>query len=151
MPYVTLEDVDLFYEEEGAGDPVVLVHGSWSDHTDWDGLAPLLVDRLLVVRHDRRGYGRTRGGIGAVVARLRAAEVRCPARVTRGTESPRWLREVATLVAARVRGARAHRLIGCGHLPHQTHPARYAAVIEGFIDAARPGIGNAPQPTRSTR
>jgi pimeloyl-ACP methyl ester carboxylesterase len=65
MPYVTTDEVELFYQEEGAGEPVVLVHGSWGDHTDWDGLVPLLADRFLVVRHDRRGYGRSGRPAGA--------------------------------------------------------------------------------------
>ena len=59
MRDVTQDGIELFHREEGAGEPVVLVHGSWDDHRDWDGLAPLLADRLLVVRHDRRGYGRS--------------------------------------------------------------------------------------------
>jgi pimeloyl-ACP methyl ester carboxylesterase len=59
MRYVTPDGIELFHREEGAGQPVVLVHGSWDDHRAWDALASLLADHFLVVRHDRRGYGRS--------------------------------------------------------------------------------------------
>ena len=275
MRHVTQDGIELFYREEGSGEPVVLVHGSWDDHRDWDALASLLADRLLVVRHDRRGHGRSdrppgartrrqdeddlagligaldrgpahvvgnsfgasvalglarrrpelfrsvcvheppllgaaahdarlrplldevRGRIGAVVAQLRAGdhesgarrfvdeialgpgawqalpnEVRllvvanapgflgdvedpgwadlpfdrpsdpgCPLLVTWGSESPAWLREVASLVSERNPGARGQVLAGCGHLPHLTHPPQYAAAVGTFIEEARPLIG----------
>ena len=53
-----------------------------------------------------------------------AASVRigCPALVTWGSQSPSWLREVATFVAGRIEGAQSRQLEGSGHLPHMTHP-----------------------------
>jgi hypothetical protein len=33
MPYVQANHVELSCEESGTGDPLVLVHGAWSDHT----------------------------------------------------------------------------------------------------------------------
>jgi pimeloyl-ACP methyl ester carboxylesterase len=68
MRYVTQDGIELHGWEEGAGEPVVLVHGSWVDHRDWDAVAPLLADHFLVVRHNRRGYG---GGGRPVGARSR--------------------------------------------------------------------------------
>jgi pimeloyl-ACP methyl ester carboxylesterase len=64
-----------------------------------------------------------------------------PVLVTRGTESPAWLRAVADAVAARIPGARALTLEGAGHLPHATDPPRYAALIDDAVAAARPAAG----------
>ena len=35
MPTVKLNGVDLYYEMGGAGERLVLTHGSWTDHTGW--------------------------------------------------------------------------------------------------------------------
>jgi pimeloyl-ACP methyl ester carboxylesterase len=62
MPNATRTDVSLFYETYGSsGDPTVLVHGSWGDHSSWGGLVPSLSQALAVVAYDRRGHGASRG------------------------------------------------------------------------------------------
>lgn len=51
--------VQLHYRRRGAGEPLVLVHGSWVDAGVWDGvLAPLSRSFELVV-YDRRGHSRS--------------------------------------------------------------------------------------------
>jgi pimeloyl-ACP methyl ester carboxylesterase len=42
---------------EGAGPPLVLVHGGTADHTRWAPLVPLLRDEFRLVMVDRRGRG----------------------------------------------------------------------------------------------
>ena len=60
MPLATANGTDLFYEISGtSGDPVVLVHGSWVDHHDWDAVAPLLARTHRVLAYDRRGHSRS--------------------------------------------------------------------------------------------
>lgn len=54
--------IDLNHTLAGSGDPVVLVHGSWSDHTVWDLVAPELARSFTVITCDRRGYGASPGG-----------------------------------------------------------------------------------------
>jgi pimeloyl-ACP methyl ester carboxylesterase len=56
MPAIHVNDVHLHYERAGSGEPLVLVHGSWSDHTVWDELVPFLSERFDVVSYDRRGH-----------------------------------------------------------------------------------------------
>src|SRR5687767_9121117 len=56
MPYVNVNDVRLFYEETGAGEPLVLVHGSWSDHHNFDAVVVGLARSFRVVTYDRRGH-----------------------------------------------------------------------------------------------
>ncbi len=52
----------LFHTIRGAGEPVVLVHGSWGDHHGWDAVAPALAERRAVVSYDRRGHGLSAAG-----------------------------------------------------------------------------------------
>ena len=47
----------IHVEESGYGEPVVFVHGSWSDHHAWDALVRELPADLRLVRYDRRGHG----------------------------------------------------------------------------------------------
>jgi pimeloyl-ACP methyl ester carboxylesterase len=56
MPIEVVNGVRLRYEVAGAGESLVLVHGSWGDHHNWDGLVPLLTDLFQVVTYDRRGH-----------------------------------------------------------------------------------------------
>jgi pimeloyl-ACP methyl ester carboxylesterase len=52
---------DLFYWEltGQAGDPLVLVHGSWGDHHTWDQIVPLLACSFRVLTYDRRGHSQS--------------------------------------------------------------------------------------------
>lgn len=56
MAFVTVGDVDLFYEEAGRGPGLVLVHGSWVDHHEWDQMVPQLAGHFRVVSYERRGH-----------------------------------------------------------------------------------------------
>jgi pimeloyl-ACP methyl ester carboxylesterase len=48
-------------ESSGRGAPLVLVHGEWGDHHDWDAVAPALAGSFRVVRYDRRGHSQSGG------------------------------------------------------------------------------------------
>jgi len=50
---------ELYYEVEGVGLPVVLVHGHALDARMWDDQMPALADVARVVRYDARGFGRS--------------------------------------------------------------------------------------------
>ncbi len=65
MPYVTVGkensgNIDLYYEDHGAGQPVILIHGwplsgrSWEKQT-----AALLGAGYRVITYDRRGFGQS--------------------------------------------------------------------------------------------
>ncbi len=52
--------IDLYYEDHGSGDPVVLLHGWPLDSRSWEPqLHPLLEAGHRVVLYDRRGFGRS--------------------------------------------------------------------------------------------
>jgi pimeloyl-ACP methyl ester carboxylesterase len=60
MPLVDVNGTELFVERRGdAGDPMVLVHGSWVDHRTWNVVLPKLAGSFSVVAYDRRGHGRS--------------------------------------------------------------------------------------------
>ena len=50
---------ELYYEAEGDGVAVVLVHGQALDARMWDDQVPALTDIARVVRYDVRGFGRS--------------------------------------------------------------------------------------------
>jgi pimeloyl-ACP methyl ester carboxylesterase len=57
MPYAKLGEVTLFYTDEGAGPPVLLVHGYTCDGSDWSWQIPALMPKHRVVTVDLRGHG----------------------------------------------------------------------------------------------
>jgi pimeloyl-ACP methyl ester carboxylesterase len=57
MATITVNGVELFYELHGKGDtPLVLVHGSWASHRNWDMIVPRLTESFRVLAYDRRGH-----------------------------------------------------------------------------------------------
>jgi pimeloyl-ACP methyl ester carboxylesterase len=58
MPKAINGDVTLFYEDEGSGEPVLLIHGHTMDRRIWDPVVPKLrATDLRVLRPDLRGHG----------------------------------------------------------------------------------------------
>jgi pimeloyl-ACP methyl ester carboxylesterase len=60
MPTANVNGVRLFYELSGTGEvPLVLVHGSWDSHHDWDFVVPQLAKSFRVLAYDRRGHSQS--------------------------------------------------------------------------------------------
>lgn len=60
MPEVRRDGVTLYFEDDGGGEPVLLIHGHTMDRRVWEPLLPqLLAADLRVVRPDLRGHGRS--------------------------------------------------------------------------------------------
>ena len=57
--YVQLGDVRTYYEADGAGDPLVLLHPGLADSRAFEPNLPGLARQFRVYRPDRRGHGRT--------------------------------------------------------------------------------------------
>ena len=50
--------VQLDVEESGAGDPLILVHGSWDDRETWRQARDRLEENSRVISYSRRGHSR---------------------------------------------------------------------------------------------
>lgn len=60
MARLRVNDVDLYYELGGTdGEAVVLVHGSWASHRDWEFVAPEFTKSHRVLTYDRRGHSQS--------------------------------------------------------------------------------------------
>ena len=65
MPYVTVGkensgDIQLYYEDHGSGDPVVLIHGYPLNSASWEKQVPVLLQAgQRVITYDRRGFGKS--------------------------------------------------------------------------------------------
>jgi non-heme chloroperoxidase len=65
MPYVHVGDensgsIDLYYEDHGSGEPVVLIHGYPLSGRAWDKQLPVLLEAgRRVITYDRRGFGKS--------------------------------------------------------------------------------------------
>lgn len=59
MPYVQLNQANVYYEVHGQGKPLVLVSGYGCDHSFWGGLLEPLAANFEVLIFDLRGSGQT--------------------------------------------------------------------------------------------
>ncbi len=65
MAYVTVgkensSDIQLYYEDHGSGDPVVLIHGYPLSSASWEKQVPVLLEAgHRVITYDRRGFGKS--------------------------------------------------------------------------------------------
>jgi non-heme chloroperoxidase len=65
MPYVTAGkensgDIELYYEDHGSGQPVVLIHGYPLSGASWERQVPALLGAgYRVITYDRRGFGKS--------------------------------------------------------------------------------------------
>ena len=65
MPYIKVGQensgsIDLYYEDHGSGQPIVLIHGYPLSGRAWDKQVPVLLDDgRRVITYDRRGFGKS--------------------------------------------------------------------------------------------
>jgi pimeloyl-ACP methyl ester carboxylesterase len=65
MPYITVgkensSDIELYYEDHGSGQPVVLIHGYPLSGASWEKQLPVLLEAgYRVITYDRRGFGKS--------------------------------------------------------------------------------------------
>ncbi|MEF8780219.1 MAG: alpha/beta hydrolase [Haloferacaceae archaeon] len=59
MPTLPVSGGEMYYEDNGEGQPVVLLHGGWLDGTFWSHQVDRLSPEYRTIVPDLRGHGRT--------------------------------------------------------------------------------------------
>ncbi|APU16011.1 MULTISPECIES: alpha/beta fold hydrolase [Actinoalloteichus] len=72
--YSEIDGVRTWYDEHGSGEPVVLLHGGFSDSRDFHGNLDALADGFRVLSPDRRGHGHTPDVEGPITLELMAED-----------------------------------------------------------------------------
>jgi pimeloyl-ACP methyl ester carboxylesterase len=69
MPYAEVNDIRVYYEEEGEGEPLLMLHGALGAvdpavTSGWFALLPALSGRYRAISLETRGHGRTNNPAG---------------------------------------------------------------------------------------
>ena len=72
--YVEVNGVNTWYDERGAGDPLVLLHGGLTDSRDFTGNLDALADRFRLLLPERRGHGHTADVPGPITVEAMAGD-----------------------------------------------------------------------------
>jgi|SRR5215216_6003780 len=58
--YAPIKGTELYYELQGSGFPLVLIHAGVVNHRMWDEQFDLFSQHYRVLRYDVRGYGQSK-------------------------------------------------------------------------------------------
>jgi pimeloyl-ACP methyl ester carboxylesterase len=72
--YVDIGDVNTWYDEDGSGEPLVLLHGGLCTNETWAAQTPVLAQRFRVVAPERRGHGHTADVSGPLTYAVMASD-----------------------------------------------------------------------------
>ena len=74
MPKATANGIEIHYETQGHGQPLVLISGLGYTKWEWHRMAPLLAGHFQVITFDNRGVGQTDKPQGPYTAHMLAAD-----------------------------------------------------------------------------
>jgi pimeloyl-ACP methyl ester carboxylesterase len=73
---VHLNDIDIYYETEGEGEPLLLLHGATGCQENWDHSGrDAFIREYAVIKPDARGHGRTNNPRGTITHRQCALDM----------------------------------------------------------------------------
>jgi len=75
MPLASVNDINLYYEIHGSGDPLVLINGLGYDLWMWHRMVPGLAEQLQVLTFDNRGAGQSDKPAGPYSAQMLAGDL----------------------------------------------------------------------------
>ena len=70
MPKEKVNDIEMYYELIGEGEPLLLIHGLGSSTRDWEFQVPTFSQKYQVITIDIRGHGKTDKPKGAYSMKL---------------------------------------------------------------------------------
>ena len=59
MPKETVNNIEMYYEQSGEGESLLLIHGLGSSTRDWEFQVPFFSQKYQVTTFDLRGHGKT--------------------------------------------------------------------------------------------
>jgi pimeloyl-ACP methyl ester carboxylesterase len=74
MPKIKVNDISMYYEIHGTGEPLVLIAGFSADNTTWTPALEILKQRFQVIVFDNRGAGQTDAPLGKYSIQQLAAD-----------------------------------------------------------------------------
>jgi len=74
MPKITTNNIELYYEIHGAGQPLVLISGLGYPLWQWHKMVPFLAEHFQVITFDNRGVGQSAKPAGPYTAQMLAAD-----------------------------------------------------------------------------
>lgn len=137
LAFGVVNGVRIAYTDTGgAEDPLVLVHGSWGSHHNWDAVVPGLARRFRVVAYDRRGHSDSdyppgQGSFTDDVADLAAL-------IAALNLAPAWVagNSAGAVITLKLAAARPELLRGI--VVHE--PPLWSLLVEGSPEAARAAV-----------
>lgn len=59
MPYLKINDINIYYERQGQGEPLIFIHGLGSSTQDWEYQRDFFSAKYTLLTFDLRGHGQT--------------------------------------------------------------------------------------------
>lgn len=132
MPFERINGVRLRYELRGSGArSLVLVHGSWGSHLQWELVAPAFAESFRVLSYDRRGHSESETPPGQGSVRDDVSDL--AALIEHFDLAPAWVagNSFGASIALRLAGARPDLLRGV-----LAHEPPLFSVVAGDPEAA---------------
>lgn len=76
MKFKTSDGVELYYQIDGNGPPLLMLSGIWSDSTTWNAQVREFAEYYTCIRLDHRGIGRSEKWAGEHTYKLHARDVK---------------------------------------------------------------------------
>ena len=140
MPFVTVgtensADIEIYYEDHGAGQPVVLIHGYPLSGRGWDKQVPVLLDAgYRVITYDRRGFGKSSQPTVGYDYDTFAADLKA-------------LGVPVLFISGQAERARSAKAVGIGSISKPYTPSELVAAVD-YLFRHQHGDESQPRPSR---
>lgn len=74
MPTTKVNDINIYYEDSGSGEALVLISGLGYPLWQWHKMVPFMSEHFRVITFDNRGVGKTDKPAGSYTAQMLAAD-----------------------------------------------------------------------------